>query len=176
MDQRVIDEIKGTIITVRHQDKNKKFDLASVFAIDENNLIQEYADQAAVYAFFGALAAKADFDAALIGLSKDQEMAKADDSFRAELERDGKKYTEPVIKAMIATDEECVKLSESELSAKYDTKILKAVCTALEMRANMLVSLGSHLRHEMDQMGMNIKRRELDSAVDDAKKAMRSRR
>jgi len=158
-------------IQVRDKDKYREFKLKELFSIDENDLTAEFSKQASLYAYFAVLSAKAEFDAGLVGMSKAQEQAKADEAFRAELDREGRKYTEAVIKAMVTTDEECTKLAESELGFELDHNLLKAVCKAMEMRADMLISLGSHLRHELSMGGMNIREKGYEKSIEDVREA-----
>jgi hypothetical protein len=173
---KVIQDIEGTKITFNDGTKVKTVNIADIFRIDDAELTKEFANQASLYAYFATLATKAEFDSSLIELGQDQEYAQADGAYREEFEKDGRKYTEAVIKSMILTDENYIKLSESALGAKYDYKLLKAICTALEQRANMLISMGAYMRHEMDQTAMNIKQRAMDGAADEVKSAIRARK
>jgi hypothetical protein len=83
------------------------------------------------------------------------------------MEKDGKKYTEAVIRGIVDLDEECSKLAGSHIDSEYDAKLLKAICNALEMRANMLVAIGSQLRHEMGMIDLHNREKSMDRAVKD---------
>lgn len=172
----VIESIEGLVITVNDRGKYKKYDLGEIFGVDENNLAREFAQQASLYAYFATLQTKAEFDANVVETGLEQEQAAADSEARKRLQADDIKFTEAVIKGMVALDEECAKLQESLLEFRYDAKLLKAICTALEMRANMLVSMGSHIRHEIDQTSMKIREAGYNKSIEDAKKSMAARR
>lgn len=170
LSKKVIESIEGLKITLADGTKQREFSLKEIFDIDDSNLTKEFAGQSAMYAYFAAMQAKSDYGASQISFALEQEQAEADAAARMEMEKDGRKYTEAVIKGMISLDDECTKLNESLIGQKYETKLLKAICDALEMRANMLISMGSHIRHEMDQTGISIKERQFKDSLENVKK------
>lgn len=172
----IIKDIDGTVITIAVNGVEKAFDISKLFAVDENDLVKEFSRQAAVYAYFGVAAAEAEHNAARCDFNVDQEYAQADAAARDELDKDGRKYTEAVVKGMVLTDAQYVEIVERALLAKYDHKVLKAITAAMEQRANMLISMGAFIRHEIDQTGMNIRERSLDKAVDDVKETLKARK
>jgi predicted nucleic acid-binding Zn-ribbon protein len=175
----IIEEISGSIITVRTLRGSKKFDIGKLFMIDQDNLSNEFATQASMYVFFAVATAEADRQLAMKSLLYDQEAADADESYRKELDAAGTKYTEAVIKSMIVRDEDCIKVKNEKENAEYELNILKAIVKAFEQRAMMLQSLGSHLRHEYDMQGMNIRddaSARLSSKVTDEVKTVIKRR
>jgi hypothetical protein len=151
----VIEEISGSVITVRTLKGSKKFDIGKLFNVDQNNLSEEFTTQASMYGFFAILSAEADKIVAMTSLLCDQEAAEADELYRKQLDEEGKKYTEAVIKSLVTRDEEYDKCVKAKYNAEYDLDILKAIVKAFEQRAMMLQSLGSHLRHEYEMQGMN---------------------
>lgn len=161
----IIEEISGSVITVRTLRGPKKFDIGKLFMVDQNNLSNEFASQASMYAFFAVMTAEADRHLAMQSLLYDQEAADADESYRKQLDEAGTKYTEAVIKSLIVRDEDCIKVKTAKDDAEYQLNILKAIVKAFEQRAMMLQSLGSHLRHEYDMQGMNIRTEEADRQV-----------
>ena len=172
----VIEEISGSVITVRTLKGNKKFDIGQLFSIDQNEISNALSTQASLYGFFAILTAEADRIAAMQAMLYEQETANADELYRANLDEEGKKYTEAVIKSMVARDEDCIRVHTAKENADYDLNILKAIVRAFEQRAMMLQSLGSQLRHEYDMQGMNVKERELERSTEGVKSAITARR
>lgn len=150
--------------------------LMDLFSIDENNLTQEYTRQATLYAWLGVIAAKADHKASMADLRKDQEYAATDEAFRDQSETLGKKLTETQIKSLITIDGDYKKACEVELAMKYDAKLIQALLRALDQRANMLISLGSHLRHELDMTGMNIQQKKYENDISSLKSTIQSKK
>jgi hypothetical protein len=172
----VIEEISGSVIAVRTLKGVKKFDIGQLFNIDQNEISKELSTQASMYGFFAILTAEADRVAAMQSMLYEQETASADESFRASMDEEGKKYTEAVIKSLVARDEDCIKVHIAKETAEYDLNILKAIVRAFEQRAMMLQSLGSQLRHEYDMQGMNVKEREFEKTTEDVKTTITARR
>lgn len=132
--------------------------------------------QAAIYAYFATMVSFAEQRVADLELKKDQTYARLDEYYRDKAEHNGQKITEPQVKAKINGDEEYEASYKELQQAKYDLGVLKSIAKALEQRADMLVSLGSHLRHEANMTGMNIRDDVYSKAVDDAKQAIKSRK
>jgi hypothetical protein len=176
----IIEEISGSVIIVRTLRGSRKFDIGKLFMIDQDNLSNEFATQASMYAFFATATAEADRHFAMQSLLYDQEAADADESYRKQLDDAGTKYTEAVIKSMIVRDEDCIKVRNAKEDAEYELNILKAIVKAFEQRAMMLQSLGSHLRHEYEMQGMNIREeaaeKVISKATDEVKTAIKRRR
>lgn len=165
LSKKIIESIEGYRITVNDKTKTKEYSLADIFSINQDNLVEEFAQQASTYAYFAALQVSADSNSDMTKLGLEQERAAADESIRASMEKDGKKYTEAVVKSQVDLDEEVSKLATARLGFEYDAKLLKAICNALEMRANMLVAIGSQLRHEMGQIDLHNREKQFDRAV-----------
>lgn len=174
--RNIIDEIIGTIITVNTSRGKKSFDLAKLFLIDENNLSKEYMEQAASYAFFSVLIADAERNVSKRDLLKDQEYAAADEAYRKILVEKGEKFTEAVVKSQINLDEDYQNAVNAYEDAKYELNILKALVKAYEQKANMLQSLGNHLRSEYSMMGMHVEEKEISNKVKGMKDVISKRR
>lgn len=172
----VIQEISGSTIKVATMKGVKTFDIGKLFKIEQESLSEEFATQASMYGFFAILAAEADRKYAMQTVLYDQECAEADESYRAQFETDGKKYTEAVIKSMVIRDENVVKVQEDKENAEYDLNILKAIVRAFEQRSLMLQSLGATLRHEYEMQGMNIREHALEKSAEEVKSAITRRR
>lgn len=146
-------------------------DLEKIFSIDETNLTQEYAQQAALYGRFAYLLAKADYENSMASSYKDREYARCDLEAREYYDSQGMKSTEGLIKSKVLTMED-YEVSVDEADDAYGSyKVLRAIVDALKMKADMLVSLGAHLRAEYSQTGMNI--REYDANIDKVKEALK---
>jgi len=175
----VIKEIEGTLIKIKTPKGEKTFDVVKVLKIDFDNLTEEFATQAAVYAYFAILAPFAEYTETMLDLAKDQEYAASDDGARKELEAKKEKYTEAVIKSMVQLDEEYEKAYKAHADAHYDTAIIKAIAKALEQRAEMLISMGAQQRHELNMTGMNIREKleaETEMSVRDVKEMLKNRK
>jgi hypothetical protein len=172
----IIKDISGTKITVSVDSKIRTFDVQELLDIDDTNLSKEFANQASLYGYFATMAVKAEHRASILAMKREQEYALADQEYREELEEQGKKSTEPMIKNLVMSDENYAKVLEQEYVAKYDYDIIKAVTKAMEQRAQMLISLGNFMRHEYEMTDMKIRERQLNNAVDDVKSAIKRRR
>lgn len=150
------------------------FNLMDLFAIDDTNLSHEMAQQASVYGYFTVLATIAEDVASKASFEVSVDEAGADLNYRDSAGE--KKLTEGAIRAMVTSDEKHIQKCEVELLTKYDHKLLKAIVSALDQRASMLVSLGAWMRHEYDQTSMNTKTRQMESAVDNVKAVIQERK
>ena len=147
-----------------------------MFEINETNLSQELARQAAQYAWLATLAVEAESDMVRKAAMREREYANIDLDFRDEMRASGEKCTEGMIRAVVTTDEDYMAAVEAENAAKYQYQLLKMLVRAMEQRANMLISLGAYLRHEESMTGMKIRERAMRIAVDEAKSSIRNRR
>lgn len=148
--------------------KEKKIiDLDELFDIDETNLTKEYAKQASTYAYYGTLYNIADRSVMEMDAKKDSTYAEIELAYRDELKED--KPTEGRIKSMVLTDEGYAEVLGKYAFAVYRKNTLKTIMDALKMRADMMISMGAHLRAEYDQTGMNMK---YDSSVKDLREKL----
>ena len=174
--ESVIDEINGSMIAVRTMAGRKRFDIAKLFSISQENVTDDMATQASQYAFFAVLAVEADRVFAMRSLLCDQAAATADETYRKEFELNGNKYTEAVIKSLVIRDKDYLVALDDKMKAEYDLDILKAIVKAFEQRASMLQSLGSQLRYEYGMQGMNTKLVDDEQMVNTVKSAIGERR
>lgn len=154
----------------------KVIDLDELMEVDPNDLTNEFASQAALYAHYATLLADADEVLSNADISKDEEYSTADLEWRLEMAEAGEKVTEGKITALVRSDETVVKAMAALVEAQHNRDTLRAVVRALEMRADMLVSLGAHLRHEMEMTGMTISQRRQDDDMNSTKEALRRRK
>jgi hypothetical protein len=82
--------------------------------------------------------------------------AELDQRMRAKIAARGEKTTESGIAAMVETHDDYVAAVDAEINARYQHQLLKSISSAMDMRSSMLISLGAHLRSEMDQTQMHI--------------------
>lgn len=172
----LIDDIKETAIGVASAGKKRSYNIHEILNIDETNLTKEFATQASMYGYFAGLLAQAEYELSMAEMHKDEEYALADSSYREQAVNNGLKYTETQIKGMIQTDEDYIAKCHAEIDAKYAVKRLKAVVTGLEQRAQMLISIGSQVRHEADMTGMNIRETKVAATINEAKERLAARK
>lgn len=161
-------------ITININSVAKEYDVAELLEIDENNLSTEFAQQAAVFGYFATAQAAAEDVAERRKIEKEREYAKADEYWRAWHDKREKKYTETVIRSTVIRDDDYIKAETYYNNAAHDANMLKLIVRALGQRADMLISLGAHLRAEMEMTGMNI--RQKPDVAADAKEAISKRR
>lgn len=172
----IIEDIQGSKITFKKGDESRSIDIAELFDIDEANLTREFSRQASLYAFFATLQADAEYELANASLDKDQAYAVADDKNRKYMDKREMKYTEPVIKSLVIRDEDYQAKYDDWAWAEHEVEALKAIVKALQMRAEMLVSMGAQLRQEYNMTGMNVRERAYEAAVGIAKTTVKSKR
>lgn len=142
--------------------------------INQEDLSTEFSKQPSSYARYAVQLAQAERLFGKAAAVREQMYAILDKEYRLAAQLDNKKPTEPQLKALIEMDEDFVAVLEDELNAKYNYKVLKAIVDSWYMRADMLVSLGAHTRHEMDMVGMHIN--DMDAAVLKAKNSINKAR
>ena len=148
--------IDGINIVVYIDDTKHVINLAELLKIDENNLTHEYSKQAAMYAYIGYIVAKLSHIESMYDLKKDREYAIADENYRQQMDESKTKYTEAVIKSLVIVDEDYIKIVDDLAIAQHNLLMMKNIMRALEQRSDMLISLGSHLRHEANMTGMHV--------------------
>jgi carboxypeptidase C (cathepsin A) len=176
----VIQAIEGFTITVMGPDgKRAAYNAIELLNVNGEALSEEYMQQAALYGHFAVLTSMAEDYRNRADFDKDVEYARTDSAVREAAAVNDQKMTEPQVKACITTDAEYIAKQAAYFEAEYQFKLLKAITDALKQRADMLISLGSQMRKEMDMTGMNIRSNEvhdLDQSISDVKSIMRSKR
>ncbi len=137
-------------------------------SIDQTDLNNEFASQAARYAYFAVQCAmarcardmaekvyKEDAAAAFVEYKNDPEM----------IPEGSRTVTDGLANMLVATDENCARLKNAHIEAEQEFRVLEALVRALDMRANMLISLGAQLRSEADMDGMHISKRDPGDAA-----------
>ncbi len=132
------------------------------------DLSQEFTDQPSLYAYIAMLAARAEACWLDAKVDKERVYATTDKAVRRSLSASGDKVTEPMVKAGILGRKKYREAIEYEIQCHEQHLIMKALTKAMDQRAQMLISLGAHLRAEADQAGMLI--RDTKAMMDTIKK------
>jgi len=154
----------------------KPINLSEVLDVYEERLTEHFAEQASIFGFFSVQLAEADRLFGIAKLGVDQEYALADAHYRNEHIEFEEKYTEPSIKAEIALDEDYQKALDKQYQAKYNMDVIKSIVNALKMKADMLISMGAHLRQEYDMTGMTIREQSMGKQLENVKKAIKHKK
>lgn len=146
----------GTIEVMMWEGETTELDLDAMVPISKD-LITEFRDQASLYAYVAMMTA----DAEALWLEAKMETAEVkadtDKEVRQDLLQNGEKVTEDKVKAEVEVRRGYKECKRAEIDARAQMLILRAVERSLDQRAQMLISLGAHLRAEADQTGMLIK-------------------
>lgn len=121
-----------------------------------DNLSEEFSRQPSLYAYLAMLAAQTD---ALYQAAKTETQrvrAQVDQRIREDAKDDGEKVTEAIVDKRVVLDGKVQEAEDTESNYRYQFMMMKVVVAAMEQRAQMLISLGAHLRAEADQTGMLI--------------------
>jgi len=131
-------------------------DLDDMVPINESDLSGEFTRQPSLYAYVATLTAQAEAETLDSKRNLERERAEADKRARTYLAGSNAKVTDSALDARIVLDVDYQIAMERESQAKYQQLLLKAVERSMSMRADMLISLGAHLRHEYEQTDMTI--------------------
>jgi hypothetical protein len=154
----------------------KPINLSEVLEVHEDRLTEHFAEQASIFGFFSVQLADAERLLNNAKVASEREYAECDAYYRDEYRKLDQKYTEAVIRGDVLLDEDYQKAMDIQHQAKYDVDIVKAMVNALRMKADMLISMGAHLRQEYDMTGMTIREQSMDKEVDKVKKAIKLKR
>lgn len=167
---------EGVNISIIVDGKEHVYNTNELLRIDQTSLSDEFAGQAARYGYFAAIAAGAETMYRAAKRRAEVVYAEADEEIRREFAESGKKVTEAVVKAAIMLDEDYCEAVEQELDLLYNYKLLQALVNAFEQRANMLQSLGAHVRHEYDMTDMHTVEDSADRLSREVKRVIKKRR
>jgi hypothetical protein len=175
----VTDDIERLLelkVSYKGTGKQKTIHLSDITDIDEESLTEHFAEQATIFGYFAVQLAEAD---KLLSASKtqvEQAYAEADAFYRESYNSLEQKYTEAVIRGDVLLDEDYNEALDNQRDAQYNVAILKSIVNALRMKADMLISMGAHMRQEYGMTGMNIRQQNMEKSVDDAKAELRKKR
>jgi hypothetical protein len=153
-------------ITVSIDGKNVS--VRDLLRVDDTDLPNEFACQAARYAYIAVLAAKA--EEAFLKAERARKRAEADAYlyFKNDPEsipQGSRTVSDGTAEKLVEDDDDCEKARKAEIVAKYKYHLLRDIARAFEQRANMLQSMGSHLRHEAEMQGMSTRQAEPSSRL-----------
>jgi len=149
-------------------------DLDSIVPLSDD-LTTEFSEQPALYAYVAMLAARAESTWLASKRLLDEEHARTDKEVRRDLMMDGDKVTEGRVNAEIKMRKGYLEAVDDELWFRQQYLIMRAIERSLDMRAQMLISLGAHLRAEAQQTGMLIRdtKKELEKLTKGKKRRRR---
>lgn len=141
-------------------DKTWEGNIKDVVAINEGSLNEEFTKQPSLYAWFAVLSEIANAEVYDKEFQLSRLEANLNKEKRAQLDGDGKKVTEAMVKAEVESDNKYVVLRQEILESQRQYGILKALVKALDTKKDMLMQLGSHKRQEiaMGDFGINIEK------------------
>lgn len=146
----------------------EQINVRDLLTIDETNLSNEYARQASLYGWVVVLVAEAELEASLAKQSRELSYAEAYEYWRKELEKIHGKVTEAMVSAAVTADGDYIAAKTFESKKESEHRLLRGIADALKMRADMLISLGAHLRAEQDMTNMRV-----NTNIDDAIKTLK---
>jgi hypothetical protein len=137
----------------------KDLNTQELLTIDEANLNDEYATQAARYAYFAVLTAQAEKAWKQAERLRKRVEADAFIEYKSDEElipKGSRTVSDSLANSYVDSDEEVLSARRDELEAEHQYKLMRAISTAFYQRADMLQSLGAQLRHESDMTGMHV--------------------
>jgi len=140
-----------------------ELDLDELIPISED-LNMEFSDQAALYAYIAMLAAQAEAVWLDSKRDLDEVYAVTDKAVRQDFVANNERVTEGKVAAEIKIRKGYSNAVDEELFCHEQFLIMRALERAMSQRAQMLISLGAHLRAEAEQTGMLIRdtKKEID--------------
>lgn len=130
--------------------KIKTFDVKEELKIDEENLSKHFIEQPGKYAWWAVLAEIAKSYEERLEAELERIEAEADKRVRKQLELDGIKITENLVKQNIKLDKEYREALEKYQRVKKNANILGKISKAFEHRKEMLINLGAHVREKIN--------------------------
>lgn len=139
------------------QIEGETYTFAELLSINPDNLSEEFATHANRFAFISALTAKAEALFVEAKQAREETYADVELQWRDELAKmPDVKVTEGLIKSSVLLDDKYTATVSAENAAQRDWKILRALADGLRERGSMLVSLGAHMRAEMEMTNASI--------------------
>lgn len=166
----------GLKIDYKGVGKSKAIQISDILDVHEDNLTEHFAEQASIFGYFSVQLAEAERILGKIKVEAEQEYAKADAYYRDQYKELDEKYTEAVIRGHVILDDDYNKVLDRQRSAKHNVDVIKAVVNALKMRADMLISMGAHLRQEYGMTGMTIREQSMEKEMEKVKEAIKRKR
>jgi hypothetical protein len=123
--------------------------LKECVTIEPMALEEEFIRVPADLAYWGARWADAQRDAALAKLRRNEVEAAIDAEYRTEAATSGEKVTEKIIASRVASDERMKAVEIELIEAEARASRARAFADAVRAKKDMVVSLGSQVRAEM---------------------------
>lgn len=123
--------------------------LKECVTIEPMALEEEFVRVASDLAYWGAKWADAQKAAALTKLTRNEVEAALDAEHRAEAAQNGEKVTEKVIASRVASDDRMKAVEVALIEAEAAASRARAFADAVRAKKDMVVSLGSQVRAEM---------------------------
>lgn len=142
---------KGLQISVRIDGRIRKIDLEAELAINEPLITKQMMQQPSQYAFFGVLKVLALKRANKAKVDLKKLYGELDQQHRKHREDRGLKTTENIIEADILRDPEYISAQDDLIEAQHAYDIMSIVVESFSQRKDMLISVASNLRTEMDR-------------------------
>lgn len=154
------------IVKVSTFDKDEEVLLLDKIIPIDNDLSEEFSRQPSLYAYVAMI--EAQVESLWYSAKRDTARAKAeaDKRIRDKARAMDEKITEAVVANRMLLDDDVKNAEDSEAAYHYQYLVMKSIVASMDQRAQMLISLGAHLRAEADQTGMLIRdaKTRLDSA------------
>lgn len=144
--------------------RTKVFNLLDELAVSEETLNEDFSDQASKYAWWSVVAESAKGLRDELEVEVDVAESRADRKVREDLEMEGTKITESLVKSRIKLDEDYLSALRAYNASKRNAAVLERLLRSFEHRKEMLISFGAHLRNEQNN---NNTLRSLESKVKD---------
>lgn len=144
------------------------------YKIDSTNLTEEYAQQVSRYVKLVRLSNQAEREATRAKAAEERAYAAADEFYREDLSKQGTKFTETMIKSLVTLDEDYITAQEAAADAQNRYLLYKQLVRAMEMRSDMLISMGAHQRAEISMTGMKVKEKEYDDVVSNVRQSLQN--
>lgn len=132
----------------------EKISISDVFQVDRTNINEELSNQAALYAYFAVLASDAEAEAQEAKFDKEVLEAQKYAEYReaCEKSKDGTKITEALLKNLVINDEDVKKAELRLINSDKTASILTKLERAMAQRKDMVFSIASNARMELEQM------------------------
>ena len=160
-------------VTVK--DVPEEVSVNELLSIDGTDLPNEYACQAARFAYYAVLAAHAErvwLNAVRLRKAAEAEAFVYFKSSTEDIPKGSRTVSDSLANSLVADDIDVRKWRRKEVDAQYQWHMMRDLTRAFEQRANMLQSLGANLRHEQDMTGRVVR----ETSIDTVRRAMAARK
>lgn len=138
----------------------KKTSARELLYVDQTDLVNEFAAQAARYVYFAVLADHAGMVWRTMQDVRKQAEAEAFVDYKNDLQYippGSRVVSDGLANTLVQSDDACIEARKDEVTAQHTYHLMLSLARAFEQRANMLQSMGTHLRHEADMDGMAVR-------------------